>query len=130
MDGRTDNVKKVYPPTNTVCGGYKYILFCIVGVFCLIACVTNKLVYEILKKKKIPTDRPISEKQGQERGNKNIFKVGLRSCGNVNCSRPQQTATRLRRELGTSRPKVLSLTTVPVTPLFWVFLLFTEIINF
>ena len=23
-DGRTDNVKTVYPPTNTVCGGYKY----------------------------------------------------------------------------------------------------------
>ena len=23
--GRTDNVKTVYPPTNTVCGGYKYI---------------------------------------------------------------------------------------------------------
>ena len=22
-DGRTDNVKTVYPPTNTVCGGYK-----------------------------------------------------------------------------------------------------------
>ena len=21
-DGRTDNVKTVYPPTNTVCGGY------------------------------------------------------------------------------------------------------------
>ena len=34
-------------------------------------------MYEILKKKKIPTDRPISEKQGRERGNKNIFKVGL-----------------------------------------------------
>ena len=27
-------------------------------------------------KKKIPTDRPIPEKQGQVRGNKNIFKVG------------------------------------------------------
>ena len=23
-DGRTDNVKTVYPPTNTVCGGYTY----------------------------------------------------------------------------------------------------------
>ena len=23
MDGWTDNVKTVYPPTNTVCGGYK-----------------------------------------------------------------------------------------------------------
>ena len=35
-------------------------------------------MYEILKKKKKnPTDRPISEKQGRERGNKNIFKVGL-----------------------------------------------------
>ena len=22
--GRTDNVKTVYPPTNTVCGGYKH----------------------------------------------------------------------------------------------------------
>ena len=25
-DGRSDNVKRVYPPTNTVCGGYKYML--------------------------------------------------------------------------------------------------------
>ena len=24
MDGRTDNVKTVYPPTNTVCTGYTY----------------------------------------------------------------------------------------------------------
>ena len=24
-DGRTDNLKTVYPPTNTVCGGYKNI---------------------------------------------------------------------------------------------------------
>ena len=24
--GRTDNVKTVYPPTNTVCGGYKYLI--------------------------------------------------------------------------------------------------------
>ena len=23
-DSQTDNVKTVYPPTNTVCGGYKY----------------------------------------------------------------------------------------------------------
>ena len=23
-DGHSDNVKTVYPPTNTVCGGYKY----------------------------------------------------------------------------------------------------------
>ena len=23
-DGQTDNVKTVYPPTNTVCGGYNY----------------------------------------------------------------------------------------------------------
>ena len=23
-DGRTDNVKTVYPPTNIVCGGYNY----------------------------------------------------------------------------------------------------------
>ena len=23
LDGRTDNMKTVYPPTNTVCGGYK-----------------------------------------------------------------------------------------------------------
>ena len=37
-------------------------------------------MYEILKKKKKfrPTDRPISEKQGRERGKKNIFKVGLK----------------------------------------------------
>ena len=34
---------------------------------------------EILEvKKKFPTDRPILEKQGRVRGNKNIFKVGLR----------------------------------------------------
>ena len=26
-DARTDNVKTVYPPTNTVCGGYKKIGF-------------------------------------------------------------------------------------------------------
>ena len=24
--GRSDNMKTVYPPTNTVCGGYKYII--------------------------------------------------------------------------------------------------------
>ena len=29
-------------------------------------------------KKKFPTDRPIPEKKGRVRGNKNIFKVGLR----------------------------------------------------
>ena len=28
-DGRTDNVKTVYPPTNTVCGGYNILLFII-----------------------------------------------------------------------------------------------------
>ena len=35
--------------------------------------------YGILEDKKnyFPTDRPIPEKQGRERGNKNIFKVGL-----------------------------------------------------
>ena len=27
MDRRTDNVKTVYPPTNTVCGGYKNFKF-------------------------------------------------------------------------------------------------------
>ena len=32
--------------------------------------------FEKLKKKKIPTDRPIPEKQGRVRGNKTIFKVG------------------------------------------------------
>ena len=26
MDGQTDNVKTVYPPTNTVCGGYNNFL--------------------------------------------------------------------------------------------------------
>ena len=31
------------------------------------------------KKNNFPTDRPIPEKQGRERGNKNIFKVGLKS---------------------------------------------------
>ena len=30
-------------------------------------------------KKKYPTDLPIPEKQGRVRGNKNIFKVGLKS---------------------------------------------------
>ena len=33
--------------------------------------------FEKLKKNDYPTDRPIPEKQGQVRGNKNIFKVGL-----------------------------------------------------
>ena len=33
--------------------------------------------FEMLKKKKIPTDRPIPEKQSRVRGNKSIFKVGL-----------------------------------------------------
>ena len=28
-DGRTDNVKTVYPPTNTVCGGYNKIILII-----------------------------------------------------------------------------------------------------
>ena len=32
--------------------------------------------FEKLKKNNFPTDQPISEKQGQVRGNKNIFKVG------------------------------------------------------
>ena len=31
----------------------------------------------VKKKKNFPTDRPIPEKQGRVRGNKNIFKVGL-----------------------------------------------------
>ena len=38
--------------------------------------------YEKLKKNKkknnFPTDRPLLEKQGRERGNKNIFKDGLK----------------------------------------------------
>ena len=33
--------------------------------------------FEKLKKKNFPTDRPIPEKQGWVRGNKNNFKVGL-----------------------------------------------------
>ena len=33
--------------------------------------------FEKLKKNNFPTDRPIPGKQGRERGNKNIFKVGL-----------------------------------------------------
>ena len=39
--------------------------------------------FEKLKKNNFPTDGPIPEKQGRVRGNKNIFKVGLRShtCG-------------------------------------------------
>ena len=32
--------------------------------------------FEKLKKNNFPTDRPIPEKQGPVRGNKNIFKVG------------------------------------------------------
>ena len=27
-DGQADNVKTVYPPANTVCGGYNYFFFC------------------------------------------------------------------------------------------------------
>ena len=34
-------------------------------------------------KKKYPTDRPIPEKQGRVRGNKNIFKVGLKSATKI-----------------------------------------------
>ena len=33
--------------------------------------------FEKLKKNNFPTDRPIPEKQGRIRGNKNIFEVGL-----------------------------------------------------
>ena len=33
--------------------------------------------FEKLKKNNFPTDRPIPEKQGRVKGNKNIFKVGL-----------------------------------------------------
>ena len=29
--GRTDNMKTVYPPTNTVCGGYNYCVFIVAG---------------------------------------------------------------------------------------------------
>ena len=32
--GRSDNVKTVYPPTNTVCGGYKNISFVEGDVLC------------------------------------------------------------------------------------------------
>ena len=35
--------------------------------------------FEKLKKNKNPTDLPIPESQGRVRGNKNIFKVGLKS---------------------------------------------------
>ena len=34
--GRTDNVKTVYPPTNTVCGGYKYVMQVLI---CYIICL-------------------------------------------------------------------------------------------
>ena len=34
--GRTDNVKTVYPPTNTVCGGYKYVMQILI---CCIICL-------------------------------------------------------------------------------------------
>ena len=35
------------------------------------------LKFESKKKNIFPTDRPIPEKQGRVRGNKNIFKLGL-----------------------------------------------------
>ena len=35
--------------------------------------------YEKLKKNNVPTDQPLLEKQGRERGNKNIFKDGPNS---------------------------------------------------
>ena len=34
-DGRTDNVKTVYPPTNIVCGGYIYKLLGFIISICL-----------------------------------------------------------------------------------------------
>ena len=39
--------------------------------------------FEKFEKNNFPTNRPIPEKQGRVRGNKNIFKVGLRihTCG-------------------------------------------------
>ena len=36
--------------------------------------------FEKLKKNNFPADLPIPEKQGQVRGNKNIFKVGHMVC--------------------------------------------------
>ena len=48
-DTRSDNVKTVYPPTNTVCGGYKnfIVLFLIVQVpgHCLLSTfITTKII--------------------------------------------------------------------------------------
>ena len=34
-DGRTDNVKTVYPPTNTVCGGYNNVQNVFMDIFAL-----------------------------------------------------------------------------------------------
>ena len=39
-DGRTDNVKTVYPPTNTVCGGYNDWLWCFNLKFQLILAIS------------------------------------------------------------------------------------------
>ena len=44
-DGWTDNVKTVYPPTNTVCGGYKIQKLKPVTIFCgCTACFVSDLV--------------------------------------------------------------------------------------
>ena len=46
----------------------------------------------------------------------------LRSCGNVTCSRPQQTATRLRLEPGTIRSEALGFTTMPVGFVYYTYM--------
>ena len=62
----------------------KIFLVSIVCAFSIIAYIRDYLQlglmgmeFNKLKKNNFPTDRPIPEKQGRARGNKNIFKVGL-----------------------------------------------------
>ena len=51
------------------------VLFPILGLFTI---RFNGYGIREVKKNNFPTDRPIPEKQGRVRGNKNILKVGLR----------------------------------------------------
>ena len=43
-DGQTDNVKTVYPPTNTVCGGYNKYVLTDRGIVFLLFCSEAKIV--------------------------------------------------------------------------------------
>ena len=45
-DGRTDNMKTVYPPTNTVCGGYnKFVSFIVQREFTVLCWKQKFLLY-------------------------------------------------------------------------------------